>query len=176
MTCSLCDGIIDCRLRLQCLSDWWAVELFLLLVIWWWLFARISDLLTNGVLGFVLQQKISFWFATGGAGFCISRSLASKMMPLARWVPTMMADDYRWFYSIRTTHCYFNFQLILKYLLSSSNRWISSCLRYERTKSKCKIGLCFTNHIITLNINLRYIICYIKMLNFFMMLRSSVGS
>lgn len=30
-----------------------------------------------------LSQKISFWFATGGAGFCISRSLALKMMPLA---------------------------------------------------------------------------------------------
>nr|UZQ18782.1 Fringe [Doryteuthis pealeii] len=29
------------------------------------------------------RQKISFWFATGGAGFCISRSLALKMMPHA---------------------------------------------------------------------------------------------
>lgn len=29
------------------------------------------------------QRKISFWFATGGAGFCISRSLALKMLPLA---------------------------------------------------------------------------------------------
>jgi len=29
------------------------------------------------------QKKISFWFATGGAGFCLSRSLALKMMPLA---------------------------------------------------------------------------------------------
>lgn len=28
-------------------------------------------------------KKISFWFATGGAGFCISRSLALKMMPHA---------------------------------------------------------------------------------------------
>ncbi|KAK6170600.1 hypothetical protein SNE40_018957 [Patella caerulea] len=28
-------------------------------------------------------QKIAFWFATGGAGFCISRSLALKMMPHA---------------------------------------------------------------------------------------------
>ncbi|XP_063225108.1 fringe glycosyltransferase isoform X2 [Bacillus rossius redtenbacheri] len=27
--------------------------------------------------------KISFWFATGGAGFCLSRSLALKMMPVA---------------------------------------------------------------------------------------------
>ncbi|ELU01276.1 hypothetical protein CAPTEDRAFT_224315 [Capitella teleta] len=26
-------------------------------------------------------QKIAFWFATGGAGFCISRGLALKMMP-----------------------------------------------------------------------------------------------
>uniref|UniRef100_A0A1B6EG05 Fringe-like glycosyltransferase domain-containing protein n=1 Tax=Clastoptera arizonana TaxID=38151 RepID=A0A1B6EG05_9HEMI len=29
------------------------------------------------------KQNISFWFATGGAGFCLSRSLALKMMPLA---------------------------------------------------------------------------------------------
>jgi len=29
------------------------------------------------------NQKIRFWFATGGAGFCISRALAIKMMPLA---------------------------------------------------------------------------------------------
>lgn len=29
------------------------------------------------------SQKISFWFATGGAGFCLSRSLALKMMPVA---------------------------------------------------------------------------------------------
>ncbi|ROT75314.1 fringe, partial [Penaeus vannamei] len=28
-------------------------------------------------------QRISFWFATGGAGFCISRSLGLKMMPVA---------------------------------------------------------------------------------------------
>ncbi|XP_021921942.1 fringe glycosyltransferase [Zootermopsis nevadensis] len=28
-------------------------------------------------------QKISFWFATGGAGFCLSRSLALKMIPVA---------------------------------------------------------------------------------------------
>ncbi|RWS27260.1 fringe glycosyltransferase-like protein [Leptotrombidium deliense] len=31
------------------------------------------------------QQKISFWFATGGAGFCISRSLALKMVPIASY-------------------------------------------------------------------------------------------
>uniref|UniRef100_T1J8T0 Fringe-like glycosyltransferase domain-containing protein n=1 Tax=Strigamia maritima TaxID=126957 RepID=T1J8T0_STRMM len=29
------------------------------------------------------MQKISFWFATGGAGFCLSRALALKMIPLA---------------------------------------------------------------------------------------------
>ncbi|XP_043670184.1 fringe glycosyltransferase [Vespula pensylvanica] len=28
-------------------------------------------------------QKVRFWFATGGAGFCISRALALKMTPLA---------------------------------------------------------------------------------------------
>ncbi|XP_026475072.1 fringe glycosyltransferase-like [Ctenocephalides felis] len=29
------------------------------------------------------KRKASFWFATGGAGFCISRALALKMLPLA---------------------------------------------------------------------------------------------
>ncbi|XP_014283170.1 fringe glycosyltransferase [Halyomorpha halys] len=29
------------------------------------------------------KQNISFWFATGGAGFCLSRALALKMMPIA---------------------------------------------------------------------------------------------
>lgn len=29
------------------------------------------------------NQKIKFWFATGGAGFCISRALGIKMMSLA---------------------------------------------------------------------------------------------
>ncbi|XP_054270130.1 fringe glycosyltransferase [Macrosteles quadrilineatus] len=30
-----------------------------------------------------IKQNISFWFATGGAGFCLSRALALKMLPLA---------------------------------------------------------------------------------------------
>ncbi|XP_075221072.1 fringe glycosyltransferase [Lycorma delicatula] len=29
------------------------------------------------------KGNVSFWFATGGAGFCLSRALALKMMPLA---------------------------------------------------------------------------------------------
>lgn len=29
------------------------------------------------------NKKITFWFATGGAGFCLSRALALKMMPIA---------------------------------------------------------------------------------------------
>ncbi|XP_019869547.2 fringe glycosyltransferase isoform X1 [Aethina tumida] len=29
------------------------------------------------------SQKVKFWFATGGAGFCLSRALALKMVPLA---------------------------------------------------------------------------------------------
>ncbi|KAM9770534.1 beta-1,3-N-acetylglucosaminyltransferase manic fringe [Menidia menidia] len=29
-------------------------------------------------------KKVQFWFATGGAGFCLSRSLAEKMSPWAR--------------------------------------------------------------------------------------------
>lgn len=31
-------------------------------------------------------SKIGFWFATGGAGFCLSRSLVLKMMPFTRLV------------------------------------------------------------------------------------------
>lgn len=30
------------------------------------------------------QRPVHFWFATGGAGFCISRGLALKMGPWAR--------------------------------------------------------------------------------------------
>ncbi|XP_059613246.1 fringe glycosyltransferase isoform X2 [Phlebotomus argentipes] len=29
------------------------------------------------------DKKITFWFATGGAGFCLSRALALKMLPIA---------------------------------------------------------------------------------------------
>ena len=32
-----------------------------------------------------LQQKVAFWFATGGAGFCISQALGIAMMPEAGW-------------------------------------------------------------------------------------------
>lgn len=32
----------------------------------------------------ISANKIKFWFATGGAGFCISRPLAQKMSPLIR--------------------------------------------------------------------------------------------
>ena len=35
------------------------------------------------ILFYYLQHRMSFWFATGGAGFCLSRSLASKMAPIA---------------------------------------------------------------------------------------------
>lgn len=30
------------------------------------------------------QRLVQFWFATGGAGFCINRKLALKMAPWAR--------------------------------------------------------------------------------------------
>ncbi|XP_062553345.1 fringe glycosyltransferase [Armigeres subalbatus] len=30
-----------------------------------------------------VNKKVTFWFATGGAGFCISRALALKMLPIA---------------------------------------------------------------------------------------------
>lgn len=41
---------------------------------------------TETLIGFrsLLQQKVKFWFATGGAGFCLSKALALKMMPVAR--------------------------------------------------------------------------------------------
>jgi fringe protein len=32
---------------------------------------------------FSLQRPVNFWFATGGAGFCVSRGLALKMSPWA---------------------------------------------------------------------------------------------
>ena len=37
------------------------------------------------IQSFSFQEKSpsQFWFATGGAGFCLSRSLASKMAPIA---------------------------------------------------------------------------------------------
>ncbi|XP_031732912.1 beta-1,3-N-acetylglucosaminyltransferase manic fringe-like [Anarrhichthys ocellatus] len=35
------------------------------------------------VLCFVTQREVRFWFATGGAGFCLSRRLAEKMAPWA---------------------------------------------------------------------------------------------
>ena len=28
-----------------------------------------------------MQQSVKFWFATGGAGFCLSQALALKLMP-----------------------------------------------------------------------------------------------
>lgn len=31
-----------------------------------------------------VQKQVRFWFATGGAGFCLSRGLALKMKPWAR--------------------------------------------------------------------------------------------
>lgn len=32
----------------------------------------------------LFQRPVNFWFATGGAGFCVSRGLALKMSPWAR--------------------------------------------------------------------------------------------
>ena len=39
----------------------------------------IRFLLKNKLLFVFFQKKISFWFATGGAGFCLSQSLTDKM-------------------------------------------------------------------------------------------------
>ena len=34
----------------------------------------------------LFQNVSEFWFATGGAGFCVSRTLALKMAPFTAWV------------------------------------------------------------------------------------------
>lgn len=34
----------------------------------------------------VSQREVRFWFATGGAGFCLSRRLAERMAPWARYL------------------------------------------------------------------------------------------
>jgi len=48
------------------------------------IFSLFVELLTKPFsLLYVFQQKVKFWFATGGAGFCISRALALKMTPVA---------------------------------------------------------------------------------------------
>ena len=36
--------------------------------------------------GSLFQNVSEFWFATGGAGFCVSRTLALKMAPFTAWV------------------------------------------------------------------------------------------
>lgn len=37
-------------------------------------------------------MPVKFWFATGGAGFCISRGLALKMSPWARYVTPLIME------------------------------------------------------------------------------------
>ncbi|KAK6625091.1 hypothetical protein RUM43_005382 [Polyplax serrata] len=44
-----------------------------------------------------ILRKISFWFATGGAGFCLSRSLALKMMPVASFLSRSSTLDFSFF-------------------------------------------------------------------------------
>ncbi|XP_077980388.1 beta-1,3-N-acetylglucosaminyltransferase lunatic fringe-like [Glandiceps talaboti] len=41
---------------------------------------RVSNLIKSY---FLLQRRVSFWFGTGGAGFCLSRALALHMSPYA---------------------------------------------------------------------------------------------
>lgn len=44
-------------------------------------------------VAFILfQTPAKFWFATGGAGFCISRGLALKMSPWARYVRSLISE------------------------------------------------------------------------------------
>ena len=51
-------------------------------------------------LHFWFHQNSSFWFATGGAGFCVSRTLALRMAPLAvdgGFVQVPMFLSFGWF-------------------------------------------------------------------------------
>jgi hypothetical protein len=45
--------------------------------------AQVVDDHVNKRIICLFQQRLAFWFATGGAGFCISRNLAEKMLPYA---------------------------------------------------------------------------------------------
>lgn len=40
-----------------------------------------------------VSHQAQFWFATGGAGFCISRPLAQKMAPVIRNEKLMTISD-----------------------------------------------------------------------------------
>ena len=42
------------------------------------------EMVMTSMLLFKFQQK-KFWFATGGAGFCLSRALVNKMRPYIRY-------------------------------------------------------------------------------------------
>lgn len=43
----------------------------------------LSFLLSSPQKNTTTNKKITFWFATGGAGFCLSRALTLKMLPIA---------------------------------------------------------------------------------------------
>lgn len=69
-------------------------------------------LLPSCLFGY-LQQKVAFWFATGGAGFCISKALGIAMVPEAGY------EYHRHFFSLtfslgKTMHyvCFFFFYRI----------------------------------------------------------------
>jgi len=42
-----------------------------------------SSLILDPQKNTTTNKKITFWFATGGAGFCLSRALTLKMLPIA---------------------------------------------------------------------------------------------
>lgn len=46
-------------------------------------FQKRQSMTTQATSGQRTNKKVTFWFATGGAGFCLSRSLAEKMLPIA---------------------------------------------------------------------------------------------
>ena len=45
---------------------------------------RSPILVSPDSFSFFQSNTVKFWFATGGAGFCLSRGLALKMSPWAR--------------------------------------------------------------------------------------------
>ena len=58
------------------------------------------EMVMTSMLLFKFQQK-KFWFATGGAGFCLSRALVNKMRPYVRYCSCIISEVFTsWCYLI----------------------------------------------------------------------------
>jgi len=62
-----------------------------------WYLGKTSTASPLKIVGPQGQANSSFWFATGGAGFCLSRTLALKMAPLAVDGGFVSAGSQFWF-------------------------------------------------------------------------------